>query len=357
MSEEALYRYQFKEVEEKESEWDIEITFLIPVSPLNFKKFVKVQIVKDTISVTDTRTSQPIILGTLYDQIADSNFTKIDVVRNNVNYGEVTITLEKKNKFTYWPLLIRSSKGSTFNTNAIDDQSEFLLAITNRMKDPSFSAQCLLNSAEKGNESALFEYATHCSGIPEWKVGINTASLQIEADESKSIKYYERFLDFQPQHYLVNYRVGFLYKNFKNDLTKAKPFLQQSFQRTNGTYPDAALALAQILYEENNHKGAVAFYRYALKENLTDPKLDELFDKFKKEELERQAAEELKEKEEKELAEKKLLQEQEAIRIQEVEKQRALQEIERNNFYAYTFGALVAGAIGLGIYWSVKNNK
>jgi len=221
-------------------------------------------------------------------------------------------------------------------------------------KDPSFAAQCLTNSAEKGNENALYEYAGHCSGIPEWKLGINTNSLTLDTDLNKSLKYYERFLDFHPYHYIANYRVGYLYKNHKHDNVKAKQYLTQGFQQHSSGYPDAALLLAQILLEENEERQAIAYYRFALEAGFADPKLDELLLKLKKEQQEKVAALELKKKQEEEAAaEEKRLKE-----AKEAEDLRILLEIDRTNkLYAYTIGAVVVGgAIALGTYFHTKNN-
>jgi len=280
----TLYRYTTKDADK-----NVEISFLIPPES-NLKKHLKIAITRDTISVVDTRTSQPIILGKLFDTVVDHSYSKLEVIKNGENFGEVEIILEKRNKNSFWPMLIASSKSETYQTKDIDDQSEFILAIANKTRDPVFATQCLTNSAEKGNENALFEYASHCAGIPEWKMGTNTSTLTLETDMAKSLKYYERFLDFHPYHYVVNYRVGYLYKNFRQDNAKAQQFLLESFQRIQSGYPEAALLLAQIALEQNEERQAAAYYRYAREGGLIEPKLEELLQKLIKEQQEKLAA-------------------------------------------------------------------
>jgi len=344
----TLYRYTTKDADK-----NVEISFLIPPET-NIKKHLKIAITRDTISVFDSRTSQPIILGKLFDIVVDHSYSKLEVIKNGEKYGEVEIILEKKNRNSFWPLLIVNSKSETYQTKDIDDQSEFLLSIANKTRDPSFATQCLINSAEKGNENALFEYATHSSGISDWKLGINTTSLSLETDIAKSLKYYERFLDFHPYQLLVNYRVGYIYKNYRQDLAKAKYHLTQSFQRHQSGYPDAALLLAQIFLEENEERQAIAYYRFALEGGLADPKLDDLLVKLKKEQEAKVAALELKKKQEAEEA----AEQQRIKEAKEAEDLRILLEIERTNkLYAYTLGALVVGgAIAIGTYFQMKNN-
>jgi hypothetical protein len=344
----ALYRYVTKDADK-----NVEVSFLIPPET-NIKKHLKIVITRDTISVFDSRTSQPIILGKLYDIVVDHSYSKLEVIKNGEKFGEVEIILEKKNRNSFWPLLIVNSKTEPYQTKEIDDQSEFLLAIANKTRDPAFAIECLTNSAEKGNENALFEYATHCAGIPEWKLGINTSTLVMDTDLSKTLKYYERFLDFHPQQFLVNYRVGYIYKS-RHDYVKAKQHLLQSFQHHSSGYPDAALAIAQILVEENEERQAIAYYRFALEGGLYDKKLDDVLSKLKKEQEEKVAALELKKKKEaEEAAEQKRL-----IEAKEAEDLRILKQIESTNkLYAYTIGALVVGgAIAAGVYITqIKNN-
>jgi hypothetical protein len=344
----TLYRYTTKDADK-----NVEISFLIPPET-NIKKHLKIVITRDTISVHDSRTSQPIILGKLYDIVVDHSYSKLEVIKNGEKFGEVEIILEKKNRNSFWPLLITNSKSEPYTTKEIDDQSEFLLAIANKTRDPAFAIVCLTNSAEKGNENALFEYATHSSGIPEWKLGINTSTLSMETDLSKTLKYYERFLDFHPYQYLVNYRVGFIYKN-RQDYVKAKQHLLQSFQRHSTGYPEAALALAQILLEENDERQAIAYYRFAFEGGLMDQKLDALLMKLKKEQEEKVATIELKKKQE---AEEAAAEQKRLIEAKEAEDLRILKEIESTNkMYAFTIGALVVGgAIAAGVYLQIKNN-
>jgi hypothetical protein len=327
--------------------------FLIPPET-NIKKYLKIAITRDTISVFDSRTSQPIILGKLFDIVVDHSYSKLEVIKSGEKYGEVEIILEKKNRNSFWRFLIVNSKSDTYQTKDIDDQSEFLLAIANKTRDPSFASQCLTNAAEKGNENALFEYATHCAGILDWKLGTNTNNLVLPPDMKKALKYYERFLDFHPYQFLVNYRVGYIYKNYVRDNVKAKQHLVQSFQHHSTGYPDAALLLAQISYEENEERQAIAYYRFALEGELFDPRLDDLLVKLKREQQEKVAALELKKKQEaEEAAEQQRLKE-----AKEAEDLRILLEIERTNkIYAYTLGALViGGAIAVGTYFQMKNN-
>jgi len=344
-----LYRYTCKDADK-----NVEVSFLIPPDT-NIKKFLKITIARDTISVFDSRTSQPIILGKLFDVVVDSSYSKIEVVKKGEKVGEVEIILEKKNRNVFWPMLIVNSKSDTYQTKDIDDHSEFFLAIANKTRDPEFAALCLANSAEKGNENALFEYASHCSGILDWKLGINTTGLTLPADMGKSLKYYERFLDFHPNQFMANYRVGFIYKNVRHDYTKAKHHLQLSFQNSQAGYPDAALLLSQILLEENEERQAVSYYRFALEGELSDPRLDDLIVKLKKEHEQKMAAIELKKKEEAELA----AEQQRIKEAKEAEEIRILLEIERTNkLYAYTIGALViGGAIAVGTYFQMKNNN
>jgi len=348
MSSDTLYRYSTKDADK-----NVEISFLIPPAT-NIKKHLKINITRDTISVVDTRTAQPIILGKLFDIVVDHSYSKLEVTgKNGENYGEVEIILEKRNRNSHWPLLIVSSRSEPYNTKDIDDFSEFLLSLYNKVRDPVFAVQCLTNSAEKGYENAMYEYACHSSGISEWKMGTNTSSLTLETDLNKSLKYYERFLDFHPYHYVINFRVGYLYKNHRHDNVKAKQFLTESFQHSSG-YPDAALLLAQILLEENEERQAMMYYRFALEAGLSDEKLDECLARVKKEQEEKAAALELKKKQEAEaLAEQQRIKEE-----KEAEDLRILMEIERTNkMYAYTFGALVVGgAIAIGTYIQMKNN-
>jgi uncharacterized glyoxalase superfamily protein PhnB len=348
---EALYRYTTKDADK-----NVEISFLIPPET-NIKKFLKIAITRDTISVFDSRTSQPIILGKLFDVVVDHSYSKLEVIKNGENYGEVEIILEKKNRNSFWPLLIVNSKSGSYQTKEIDDHSEFLLSIANKTRDPTFAAQCLTNAAEKGNENALFEYATHSAGILDWKMGTNTPNLVLETDMKKALKYYERFLDFHPHQYLVNYRVGFIYKNFVHDNVKAKHHLTQSFQNSTG-YPDAALLLAQILYleeDERQYPQVIAYYRFALEGGLSDLVLDDLLVKLKKEQQEKVAALELKKKQEaEEAAEQVRLKE-----AKEAEDLRILLEIERTNkLYGYIGALVIGGAVVVGAYlhWN-KNPK
>jgi hypothetical protein len=94
---------------------------------------------------------------------------------------------------------------------------------------------------------ALLEYACHCSGVPAWKVHLQTVDLSIPEDTAKSMKYFERyvaamllvisyfrFLAFHPYHHIALYRLGYLYKNVSKDYAKAKKVLAQSFQRYPG---------------------------------------------------------------------------------------------------------------------------
>jgi hypothetical protein len=345
----TLYRYNIKDADK-----NVEISFLIPPET-NIKKYLKIAITRDTISVFDSRTSQPIILGKLFDIVVDHSYSKLEVKKENgEKFGEVEIILEKKNRNSFWPMLIVNSKSETYQTKDIDDQSEFLLAIANKTRDPAFATQCLINAAEKGNENALFEYASHIAGVLDWKMGTNTSSLYLEADMQKALKYYERFLDFHPYQFLVNYRVGFIYKNYRYDNVKAKQHLMQSFQHHSSGYPDAALLLAQISFEENEERQAISYYRFALEGGLSDPRLDDLLVKLKKEQQEKVAALELKKKQEAEVA----AEQQRLKEAKEAEDLRILMEIERTNkIYAYTLGALaIGGAIAVGTYFQMKNN-
>jgi len=171
--------------------------------------------------------------------------------------------------------LIIFSNSEEYDSLQIDDLSEFLLSIwfgnSYESKNTQLALQCLNNAKEKGNENALFEFATHCSGMDNWIQTLQTKILASETlhDVSQSILYFERFLRAYPSHYVANYRIGYLYKNETKDLAKAKQHLFRSYESgmnynqklINASFREAAFELGQIYEDEDDIAQALRFYK------------------------------------------------------------------------------------------------
>ena len=79
-------------------------------------------------------------------------------------------------------------------------------------------------------DSSMFYYKQALLLNPGKELVFNNINIVLNGTDSVDfkIKYYEEFYSYNPNHFDFNYKLGYLYGRFKNDLAKSVPYLEKA---------------------------------------------------------------------------------------------------------------------------------